>query len=126
MKYPEFYRSQFPATISRNNGSGWRLSLTIASDAFGFFLRHLRRRLKRRSKPEFLRRPELGYTLHKPIKNWDEKRTESPSFFSGSEERVIFVSVSQPFRRSYAVEVFQEQSRLLPGDEITGVVGGTK
>ncbi|KAL8250968.1 hypothetical protein R6Q59_034661 [Mikania micrantha] len=50
--------------------------------------------------PNFYDDPTLGYTLDKPIKNWDEKRAEwlkqHPSFLSGSEERVIVVSGSQP------------------------------
>ncbi|KAL8231218.1 hypothetical protein R6Q57_000996 [Mikania cordata] len=50
--------------------------------------------------PNFYDDPTLGYTLDKPIKNWDEKRAEwlkqHHSFLSGSEERVIVVSGSQP------------------------------
>ncbi|KAK4346680.1 hypothetical protein RND71_033019 [Anisodus tanguticus] len=43
--------------------------------------------------------PDLGYTMEKPIKNWDEKRRQwlklHPSFIPGAEKRVMMVSGSQ-------------------------------
>lgn len=44
--------------------------------------------------------PEMGYTLDKPMKNWDEKRKEwllrHPSFVAGAKERILLVTGSQP------------------------------
>ncbi|XP_028774267.1 galactomannan galactosyltransferase 1-like [Neltuma alba] len=45
--------------------------------------------------------PEMGYTLDKPMKNWDEKRKEwllhHPSFIPGARKRILMVTGSQPF-----------------------------
>ncbi|KAI3785150.1 hypothetical protein L1987_44263 [Smallanthus sonchifolius] len=49
--------------------------------------------------PNFYDDPTIGYTIHKPIKNWEEKRKEwlkqHPSFGPGSEDRVVVISGSQ-------------------------------
>ncbi|CAH9118991.1 unnamed protein product [Cuscuta epithymum] len=43
--------------------------------------------------------PDFGYTIDKPVKNWDEKRREwlkqHPSFIPGSENRILVVTGSQ-------------------------------
>ncbi|XP_060192257.1 putative glycosyltransferase 7 [Lycium barbarum] len=49
--------------------------------------------------PTFYDDPDSGYTMEKPIKNWDEKRRQwlklHPSFIPGSETRILMVSGSQ-------------------------------
>lgn len=44
--------------------------------------------------------PEIGYTMDKKVRNWDEKRQEwlklHPSFVAGVRERVLMVTGSQP------------------------------
>lgn len=46
--------------------------------------------------------PETGYTMDKPMSNWDEKRKEwllhHPSFAAGAPDRVLLVTGSQPTR----------------------------
>ncbi|KAK4260198.1 hypothetical protein QN277_003344 [Acacia crassicarpa] len=44
--------------------------------------------------------PDMGYTMEKPMKDWDEKRKEwlsrHPSFIPGAQERILIVTGSQP------------------------------
>ena len=52
--------------------------------------------------PTFYDDPEMGYTMDKPMKNWDEKRKEwllhHPSLAAGAPERILLVTGSQPTR----------------------------
>ncbi|RAL42786.1 hypothetical protein DM860_009293 [Cuscuta australis] len=49
--------------------------------------------------PNFYNNPDLSYTIHKPIKNRDEKREawlrQHPSFLPGSETRILMVTETQ-------------------------------
>ncbi|ESW28694.1 hypothetical protein PHAVU_002G009900 [Phaseolus vulgaris] len=44
--------------------------------------------------------PQMGYTIDKKVRNWDEKREEwlklHPSFSAGAKERVLMITGSQP------------------------------
>ncbi|XP_052197017.1 galactomannan galactosyltransferase 1-like [Diospyros lotus] len=50
--------------------------------------------------PTFYDDPKVGYTIDRPIKNWDEKRKEwlriHPSFAAGMDERILLITGSQP------------------------------